>query len=293
MITLTRQAARLVRGIGILGLSLFATGCSPLDALNATVAHEGVEVVRDVAYGDLPLQRFDVYRLPGATARPVVIFFYGGSWRSGRRGDYRFVGTALARRGMVAVVADYRLFPEVRFPDFAFDAARATAKVRREAMAWGGDPARIVLAGHSAGAHIAALVALDPRYLAAEGLERSAIAGLVGIAGPYDFLPMTGRSVREVFAPLADDPATQPITFADAGAPPTLLLHGADDTTVLPRNSLNLARQLTEAGRPARAVVYPGTGHITIVTAFAPIFAGRAPVVDDLTAFVEALPPVK
>jgi acetyl esterase/lipase len=282
-----KQAARLARGIGILGLSLVASGCTPLDALNATVADGGVEVTHDIAYGEGPRRRFDVYRLPGAVARPVVLFFYGGSWRSGRRQDYRFVGTALARRGLVAVVADYRVFPDVGFPDFIADAAQATALVHRRAASWGGDPARIVLAGHSAGAHIAAMVALDPRWLAAAGMDRAAIAGLVGIAGPYDFLPMTGRGVRQVFGAAADDPASQPITFADAHAPPSLLLHGADDTTVLPRNSENLARRITEAGGAARVVIYPGTGHIGIITAFAPLFAGRAPVLDDLVAFVE------
>jgi acetyl esterase/lipase len=290
MIHRMKQAMRVARGVGILGLSLVAAGCTPLDALNATVAEEGVEVTRDVAYGAGPRRQLDVYRLPGAVARPVVVFFYGGSWRSGRRQDYRFVGTALARRGLVAVVADYRVFPEVGFPDFLTDAAQATALVRRQAAGWGGDPKRIVLAGHSAGAHIAAMVALDPRLLAAAGMDRAEIAGLVGLAGPYDFLPMTGAGVRAVFGAAADSPASQPVTFADGAAPPALLLHGADDTTVLPRNSLSLAARIAGAGGSARAVVYPGTGHIGILMAFAPLFTGRAPVVEELVAFVEGLP---
>lgn len=278
----------------LLALSLLAAaslgGCSAVDALNATVPLAGETVLRDVRFMPGARGMMDVYRPAAAAgALPVVVFFYGGSWRSGSRGDYRFVAAELARRGMVVVVPDYRLFPQVRFPAFLEDGARAVAAVRRQAAAWGGDPQRIVLAGHSAGAWIAAMLALDPEYLAADGVRRGAIAGLVGIAGPYDFDPAAFDSTRGVFAGAARV-ATQPISFADGRAPPMLLLHGADDTTVEPRNSRALGARVAAAGGAATVRIYPGVGHIGIAMSFAPLFRAKAPALEDMAAFVLALP---
>ena len=155
------------------------------------------------------------------------------------------------------------------------------AEIRRLAPSWGGDGGRIILVGHSAGAYIAAMLALDERWLGA----RDGVAGAVGIAGPYDFLPIQGADIRAVFAAAgADLPPTQPINHAAAGAPPLLLLHGARDTTCYPRNSLVLAARVRAAGGAARAVLYPRVGHIGIVLGFVPWLA-RCPTRADVVGF--------
>ena len=287
-----RTALRRALCLSLLGLFATVAGCAPADLLNRTVDRAGLSEQRDVAYGPLPRQAMDVWRpAEGAARLPVVVFFYGGSWQTGRRADYSFVAADLARRGHVVVLPDYRLYPEVRFPVFLQDAAAAVATARRMATSWGGDPARVVLMGHSAGAHIATMLALDPRWLAAVGDSRDGLAGVIGLAGPYDFLPITGRGIRAVFAGAADLRDTQPISFADRHAPPALLLHGIDDTTVFPRNSQALADRIRGDGGRAELRLYGGVGHIGIVLGFARLFRDLAPVLDDSAAFIASLPP--
>lgn len=262
------------------------------DTLNATIATDGLSVQPAVRYGPASGQAMDIWR-PGntelgnaASDLPVVVFFYGGAWQRGRRQDYPFVAATLARRGMVVAVPDYRLYPQVRYPVFIDDAARAVAAVRRQARAWGGDPDRVFLAGHSAGAYLAAMLALDPRWLAAAGDDRAHLAGMVGLAGPYDFLPIQDEDIRAVFASAADLRQTQPIGHVDGRNPPLLLLHGAADTTCYPRNTLALAARVRAAGGEAEARLYPGVGHIGIVLGFAPLLRFRAPVLADVAGFV-------
>ena len=272
---------------------LLLARCGPADLLNATIATGDLTVLRDVAYAPGPRGMLDVYRpAKPAAPLPVVVFFYGGAWQHGSRANYVFVAAELARRGMVVVVPDYRLSPAVRFPAFVQDAAQAVAFTRRMAAGWGGDPDRVVLAGHSAGAHIAAMLALDPRFLADAGDDRDALAGMVGLAGPYDFLPFTSDDIRQVFAG-TDAAATQPISFADGRNPPMLLLHGTADRTVYLRNTVNLAAAITRRGGPVQVETYDGVGHVGIVTALAPLFSRRAPVLDDIAGFVGGLAPVQ
>lgn len=272
--------------VAALALGLLAA-CSPLTLLNGAVPEDASGVTPGVAYGALPRQRLDVYRPPDATHAPVVVFFYGGSWRSGERADYRFVGDALAARRMVAVVADYRLYPEAGFPAFLRDAAMAVAWTQRHIGAYGGDPARVFVAGHSAGGYIAAMLALDKRWLDGAGSSPAALAGWIGLAGPYDFLPIEARDVRPVFG-YPDTPAdSQPIHHVSRDAPPGLLLTGAADTTVDPRrNSVSLADALQGAGACARLVQYPDLGHKLLVGALSRPLRWRAPVLDDVSAFV-------
>lgn len=269
-------------------LAALLSACSPLKSFNAIVPKDGGVslAARDVAYGTDDRQSLDVYVPKGAGAktqpRPVIVFIYGGSWQAGSKGAYGFAARALASRGFVVAVPDYRLVPAVRFPGFVEDCAAAVKWVRANAARFGGDPDRLVLMGHSAGAYNAAMLALDPRWL---GAERAAVRGWIGLAGPYDFLPLDSPVTQAAFGGAADLPATQPVTFASAGDPPALLLHGAEDSTVFPRNSQALARKLAAAGVRAEVKLYPRIGHVGIAGALSTPFRGRAPVLADSVRF--------
>lgn len=242
--------------------------------------------VRDAPFGTDPRQRLDVY-VPAKVAsepRPVIVFLYGGSWNSGSKRGYGFAARALAARGYVVAVPDYRLVPTVRFPAFIEDNAAAVRWVRAHAGEFDGDPDRLVLVGHSAGAYNAAMLALDPRWL---GSDRAAIRGWVGLAGPYDFLPLDGKVTQAAFGGAPDPVQTQPITFAGALDPPAFLATGNKDTLVLPRNSDVMAARLTAAGVSVTRVRYAGVGHVGLVTALARPFRGKASVLDDTIAFAE------
>ncbi len=271
----------------ILALSALLAACSPAGLLNATVPDGDVIVQRGTPYGDGPRRTLDVYRPRGAAGLPMVVFLYGGSWSSGSKDTYPFVARTLAARGAVVVVPDYRLYPEVTYPAFLQDNAAAVAWAVREAPALGADPARVFLLGHSAGAYNAAMLALDPQWLAGAGLGRSALRGVIALATPADFLPSRDPTVYPVFG-AANDAAHQPLAFADGSNPPLLLLHGDADTTVEPRNTRTLATAIAAHGGAVQTRFYPGVGHIGIITAFAPLFRGRAPVLDDVWQFMQA-----
>ena len=266
-------------------LLLLLAGCSPAAILNATVSSGGTTVQHDVRYAPGPRGTLDIYR-PAQPAGPLVVFIYGGSWRSGDKAIYPFVARPLAQRGAVVVVPDYRGFPEIRFPTFLQDNAAATAWAIAHAAELGADPARIFVIGHSAGAYNAAMIALDPTYLAAAGASRDKLAGVVGIAGPYDFMPSDDPDVIPVFG-AANTPANDAVAHVDGHAPPMLLLHGDADTTVRPRNTASLAARIRAVGGQVQTRTYPGIAHIGIITAFAPLFRGRAPVLDDVWAFMQ------
>jgi acetyl esterase/lipase len=258
-----------------------------IDLLNATTSLRGLAVAHGLAYGSGERHRMDVYRPERGGDLPVVVWFYGGGWQWGERAAYRFVAASLARHGFVVVVPDYRLYPQARFPAFLEDGAAAVAEARRLAPGWGGDAARLFAVGHSAGAYIAAMLAVAPDWLDAVGVGRAGLAGAVGIAGPYDFLPITGADIRAVFAPAADDlRRTQPIHHVDGANAPLLLLHGGRDTTCYPRNSLALAARIRAAGGPARAKIYGHIGHIGIVAGFAPLLRFCAPTLSDTVLFL-------
>ena len=272
------------------GVAASAAACSPADILNATVSGAGVSVTKDIAYAPGPRRKLDVYRptMEGG-ALPLVVFIYGGSWRTGDKAVYPFVAEPLARRGAVVVVPDYRLYPEVAFPSFLEDNAKAVAWAFAHARALGAAPSRIVLLGHSAGAYNVAMLALDKRWLDGVGIDRSRLAGAIGLAGPYDFLPITDPDVIPVFAPVNDGPASQPITYVDGTNPPMLLAAGLEDTTVKPRNTRSLAARIREKGGTVETRFYKAVGHIGIITAFASLFRDRAPVLDDVWSFIEGL----
>jgi acetyl esterase/lipase len=276
---------------GLLGGALALGGCSGLDTLNGIDDlwpgdAEVVTAAEGVAFGPDPRQRLDVHAPKGAANAPVLVFFYGGSWASGRRQDYRFAGRALAAQGFVTVVPDYRLVPQVRFPAFLEDGAAALAWTAANIARFGGNPAAIGVSGHSAGAWIALMLALDPRWLAAAGAS-GVVKAAAGLAGPYDFLPFKpGGAAATALGNAPDLTQTQPVRFVSAAAPPALLLTGDADATVKPRNSTSLATAMTAAGAQGTARLYPGIDHTGIVLALSKPFRGRAPVLADMTRFL-------
>jgi len=270
------------RGAVVGGLAALTGGCSPAALLNATVPRTGYTLEADLAYGRLPRQRLDYYApaAPRADGK-TVLFFYGGAWRQGNKADYLFLGQALASRGIGVVVADYRLFPDVRYPAFIQDGALA---VGWSARRFGSE--RLVLMGHSAGAYIASMLAANTTYLRAVAVDRLKLGGLIGIAGPYDLQPRNYRWLRDIFDD-ADNAAIQPITHATAPLPSALLLHGADDPLVTPRNSERLAAAWQAARAPVELKLYEKVDHLTIVGAFADVLQGRAPTRADVLAWLD------
>jgi len=243
-----------------------------------------------IAYGDDARQMLDIY-LPkqnAAGTSAVLIFFHGGAWRDGEREGYGFLGRAFASRGFVTIIADYRKSPKVRFPVFVEDTAAAIAWVNANIATHDGDPKRIFLMGHSAGAHIAMMTALDPQWLAAKNLKPDVIKGVIGLAGPYDFLPLTTESSQIALGQWPDLTETQPITFARADAPPLLLLTGEKDTVVKPRNSKILSEKIQALGGQQQLQIYPDVDHADIIMAVARPFRQKAPVVADVVNFINA-----
>lgn len=274
----------MLAGVGIL---LGLVGCSPLGALDALTPAGDYAATLDIAYGPRPRQRLDVYVPAGpAVTRSVIVFFYGGNWQFGDKAGYRFVAEALTRHGHIVVIPDYRVYPAAVFPGFVEDSARAVAWVTGNIARYGGNADAVHLMGHSAGAYNAAMLALNTPYLRAVGVPRERIAGVIGIAGPYDFLPLTDPTLRTIFGPEATRARTQPINFVDRSAPPMLLVTGADDTTVRPRNTRRLAARLKEEGVLVREVVYPDQGHIDIILGLSSRLRGNSRLADDIEAFV-------
>lgn len=273
-------------------LLLALNACSPVKLLNALTPDSTFEKTVGIAYGDDPRQKLDVYVPRQALAdAPVVVFFYGGSWNSGARENYSFVGEALASRGIVAVVADYRLYPQVRYPLFLEDGARAVAWTKTHIREFSGNPQRLYLMGHSSGGYNAAMLALDGDLLAAVGMSPKDLSGWIGLAGPYDFLPIVNPDVRPVFFWPDSPPQSQPINHVSRGAPPALLIAANKDDLVNPtRNTAGLARKLREAGVPVQDLYYSRPNHITLVATLSRPLRRLAPVLDQVVGFIEHTP---
>ena len=270
-------------------LPALLTACSVTDVLNATVSSDTYSRIEDIAYGPHPRQRVDVYRpQPVVNDPPMVVFFYGGSWSGGDRSDYRFVGEALASQGIVTVVADYRLSPEFRYPVFLQDSASALSWAFAQARDYGVNPSRIFVMGHSAGGYNAAMLALDKRWLAAEGMSPSQLAGWIGLAGPYDFLPIIDKKTQVAFK-WPDTPRdSQPLFHASSASPPALLLAPVKDSAVDPvRSAVAMAQKLKSLGVRVEYELFQNVSHVTLVASMAAVLRGRAPVLERVTAFVQ------
>jgi acetyl esterase/lipase len=250
----------------------------------------GAAITSSVRFMEGERGTLDVYAPRDAHNAPVVVFFYGGSWQMGDKDLYAFVGHALAARGVIAVIPDYRVYPEVKFPDFLKDGAAAVRWARDNAGRFGGDPARLFVMGHSAGGHIAAMLALDRQYLVGQGLDPATdIAGLIGVSGPYDFLPLQSENLIALFGG-NNRPESQPINFVTPKAPPALLITGDEDNVVLPRNASRLAAKLRAANVAAAEIVYPSRGHFGTIMALIGPLHFLAPVLDDTLRFIRAQP---
>ena len=242
---------------------------------------------RDIVFDAPHALKLDVYTPAGAASAPVVVFFYGGAWISGERAWYRYAGEALSAHGIVTIVLDYRKSPQVKFPAFMDDAALAVAWARANAASFGGDPRRIFVMGHSAGAHIGALLATDAHWLAKVDMKPRDLRGFVGLAGPYDFAPFSDDYLLDVFG---SDPAAQqaamPANYVDGDEPPMLLLQGLKDSTVWPRNTRSLAAKLEAHGEPVETKFYPGVGHTRIALSLAKPFNGWDGALADTLDFI-------
>lgn len=286
--------SKLRTSLYLLSAAVLAAGalaaCSPLTALNALSPAGKAEADVGIAYGQQERLKLDIYRpATPAVGAPVVVFFYGGNWNSGQRKDYAFVGRALAARGIVAVIPDYRLFPQVSYPDFLDDSAQALAWTANHVAAYGGDPNKLFVMGHSAGAYNAAMLALDKRWLGKQGSSPAILAGWIGLAGPYNFLPIENETVKPVFH-FPNTPAdSQPINHLDGRKLPALLIAANNDKIVNPqRNTGELARQLRGHGVAVTEVYYDGVTHTTLVGSIAAPLRGLAPTLDAVDRFVHS-----
>ena len=292
LLHIPRRIAWLLTVIALLSLG----GCRTLlfGALNSTDQRNGIEVERDLAFAPGQHLALDVYRPADAARAPIVVFFYGGSWTHGKRQWYRFVGAALAARGVITVIPDYRKYPNVRLHGFMQDAAHAVAWAHEHAAQLGGDPQALFVMGHSSGAQIAALLATDPAWLAADGMSLHRLAGFIGLAGVYDFVPIPPEdaTMRRIFGTQPrEQRQADPYAFVRHGDPPMLLLQGTDDHQVRAANSVALARKAQAAGDDAELKLYPGVGHMALVFALSRPLHDQAGTLRDVLTFVHAHAP--
>lgn len=266
-------------------------GCSGPAVLNSITPDDTYKLASNVVYDSTTGMKLDVYTpLNVAANAPVVVFILGGRWEQGTtysKEKYRFVGEALAAKGFVAMIPDYRLYPQVKYPAFVDDCAHAVVWAHANARHYGGDAGKLVVLGHSAGAYNAAMLALDPAFMKRAGGERAWLRGMIGLAGPYDFLPITDPDLRDIFGPPENFESTQPILYADGSNPPMLLMAGEDDDVVLVKNTLNLYDRIKHNNGIVDKVIYPHLSHTKIVASLATRLQGEADVMKYVASFVE------
>lgn len=268
--------------------ALIISGCTQvgLSVANLPVHFSDLEVKQDIAYGDEDWQKLDLYIPDKAKTEklPVIIFFYGGRWTDGSKEMYPFVGKAFAEQGYIVAIADYSKYPDVKFPLFVKDGAKAVAWVHSNAASYNGNPENIFVSGHSSGAHIGALVTVDERYLKAEGKNPSIIKGFAGLAGPYDFVPQA-KDLKDMFGPPEKYPEMTVTTFVDGNEPPMLLLWGAKDEAVWERNLKLLSEKIEEKKGKVETKIYPTLDHVGIISSLTWFLRSKAPVLNDVTVF--------
>jgi acetyl esterase/lipase len=274
----------------LFSLLLLLSGCSPLAYVNFQVS-QSLQTAKDIAYGHEAGQLLDVYTRSDTASKGVIIFVHGGYWDTGTKNDYPFVADSFTELGYTTVVVGYRLVPTVTFPEYVEDVALAVKWAVDNIGDYGGNPEKLFLMGHSAGAHLASLVSFDERYLLKYGLTQNVLSGFIGLAGPYNFLPVAPDDVRSIAAlgPLETYPDTQPINFVDKTDPPAFLGYTPEDKTVNPNNTISFAAKIREVGGEVSEHDYDGVSHVTILGAVARAsrFFNKA-ILEDITAFLEA-----
>lgn len=277
-------------------MACLSSACSPVKVLNSMVPESGYELVSAVEYGSHQRQKLDIY-LPKAmqessgskssALKKVIIFYYGGNWDSGERAEYKFAAEALVSLGHIVVVPDYRVYPDVLFPELMADPVSAAKWVKTNIKKYNGDANKVFLAGHSAGAHIAVMMAVNADYLAVESLKPTDFAGVIGLAGPYDFLPLKSERLKTIFGPEAMQWKSQPINFVDGKNPPLLLAVGMKDGTVWPRNSINLARKIKEKNGQVQVVEFASYSHVDMVAKLAKPLRGNGELLKPIATFID------
>lgn len=266
---------------GCANLALFAVNTS------ARLNHQS-KVVKDISYGKLTRQKLDLY-LPknGNTDLPVLLFIHGGSWQFGAKEDYYFLGKRFAEKGFVTVILNYRLYPHVKYPEFVWDAALALKWTQNHVAKYRGNPQKIFVMGHSAGAYMAALLNFDEKYLKQVGGNSSWIRGMIGVAGPYDFLPLGQKPFDVIFKNREQNKKLLPTYYVDGREPPTLLLHGFNDKTVEAKQSRWMAQKIRAKGGFVRSIIYPRASHAAIIGRTAGVLRSHhIPVAEDVVKFV-------
>lgn len=277
---------RLIALISVLGAVLLSA-CSSASffVANAPVAFADVKQYSDIAYGNEKQQKLDIYAPETIEASaPVLVFFYGGRWTFGNKEQYAFAALPFVKKGYIVVIPDYAKYPDVKFPAFVDDGAKAVSWVYDNISSYKGDRSKLYLSGHSSGAHIASLIAVDPEYLKAYGKDRSIVSAFAGLAGPYDFIP-EDPDLQDMFGPPENYKNMQVPTFVDGKQPPMFLLHGADDKDVILRNLNRLRDKIAEKGGVVETKIYDGIDHKEIVGALSWVWDDKAPVADDMGAF--------
>jgi acetyl esterase/lipase len=270
----------------ILFLMAFLVACTPLQfaVVNApTLTYDG-QISKDVPYGQLPRQELDIY-VPNIEQEtfPVVVFFHGGRWIDGSKDQYKFVGTTLSSMGYVVVLPNTRLYPDVKFPTFAEDAAKSVAWVHKNIANYKGNQ-NLFISGHSSGAHIGALIIADNAYLATHKLKPNVVNAFAGLAGPYDFVPKAA-DIKEIFGPPDNFPNMVVTNFIDGDEPPMLLIYTGEDDTVYPRNLAALKAGIEKANGDVETIIYETGGHVATVAAFSWANPSDLPVPKDMDDF--------
>ncbi|HQS01722.1 MAG: hypothetical protein B7Y07_08290 [Halothiobacillus sp. 24-54-40] len=267
-------------------IGLFAlSGCTGVQILNTLAPTEAILPTVTRTYNTEHALALDIYQPENAKQAPVIVFFWGGRWEEGDKSLYRFVGAELASKGFVVVIPNYRLYPQVKFPAFLDDSAQAVAWTHAHIAEFGGDADKIVLMGHSAGAYNAAMLALNPAYLHAVGGSRTWIRGMIGLGGPYDFLPLKEPDLQAIFGPPSQYPQTQPIYWVDGSNPPMLLIESRADTIVYPKNTRNLYTKIKAHGGPVEKYMVDDLSHQMLIGVVSNVLSSRSGILQHIVHF--------
>lgn len=292
--TLGTVLAVLVIGGVALQVAIARNGPAVLSTVDRVAGgSRGAEILATASTGDHAQQKLIVWgperRDPADAPLPVLLFVHGGSWRNGDPVDYGFIGRAFVPEGFIVVLVGYRLAEDGIYPAMIEDTASAVAWAHRNIARHGGDPDRIVLAGHSAGAYNVAMTALEEKWLGAHGLSDDQIAGVVGLAGPYEFLPFSRGSTEDAFGHVAEPEITQPVNHVRADGPQMLLVHGEADELVKPRNTRALESALRARDGHALSLFLPDGDHNQPLLSLAAPWRGRDSVFEMVAGFAKGV----